>query len=223
MPRGRRRRRGRGAGQRRPATPGGPPLPPDVGGLPSRGEMGTWARQFGEQRTREGRRQFWGNEEARRRRSPGQAFRTGEEMAGRPTTPAPAATPGVPPATPTPTPTPFPRRSEAPVAPQVPLPWETPTPGEQGPPPGPFTRFFAPPGAPGWGQYIQQPRTVPGPQDWLPYQRNWYDDGGQYSRPPSWQPDIWRILPRQGWEFGWREPPPVDPLDFPVRLQEGGF
>ena len=218
MPRGRRRRRGRGAGPRRPTTPGGPPLPPDVGGLPSREEMNVWRaadRERGEQR---GRREFRRGEQ-RNRLSPGRAFRTGEEMAGRPAAPAPLATPGAP------VPTPSPSRSQAPGQPPVPLPWETPTPGEQGPPPGPAPRFFAPPGAPRWGQYIQQPRTVPGPQDWLPYQRNWYDDGGRYSVPGNWTPDAWRILPRQGWEFGWPEPPPVELEELPweTPYDEGRF
>lgn len=134
MPRGRRRRRGRGAGRSRPTTPGGPPLPPDVGGLPSRGEMDVWAQGDRERRGREGRRRAWSGE-ARQRRTPNWAFRAGEEMAGRPQGPVPSATPGAPVPTPSPTPTPQPRRSQAPVAPggtpapggvRQPWPWERP-------------------------------------------------------------------------------------------------
>ena len=235
MPRGRTRYgRRRGAGQRRRDTPGGPPVPDfdapgggaDVGGLPSREEMGEWKRADTErrrgqawQRFREGEAQAWkrqpGGGEGR-----GRAFRAGEEMAGRAAAPAPTATPGVP------VPRPEPSRSQAPGQPQVPVPWGTPTPGQRAPqfaPPVP--RFFAPPGAPRWGQYIQQPRTVPGPQDWLPYQRNWYDDGGRYNVPGTWRSDAWRIVPEQGWEFGWPEPPPVELEELPweTPYDEGRF
>ena len=228
-------RRRRGVGRRRPVTPGGPPLPPDVGGLPSREEMGTWKRQFGQERTREGRSQFWGSEEGRTRRGAGRgagrAFRMGEEMAGRPSTPAPVATPGVPPAAPTPTPTPSPRRSQAPVTPSVPLPWETPTPGERAPDyGGRRATFHRAPGELPWGLFRPQPRTVPGPEDWLPYHRNWYEGGGQYTMPPGWQSDAGRPYQRPtwappgGWDAYYPEGIPyVDPWDWPRQPQGGSF
>lgn len=205
MPRGRRRRR-RGAGRRRPDTPGGPPLPnvgaPDVGGLPSREEMDTWKRADTERRGREGRSQFWGSQEARTRRGVGRAFRTGEEMAGRPTTPAPSATPGVPAPTPTPQPTPTPRRIPTPIPPQG-----TPTPLPLEPHPQPWTLGEADPRYQqwydaGWRQFLRS--IQPGTRSDLP----WLDRPGPGDE-SGWQ---W-----PGWGFyGLPEPePPLAPWQPP--------
>lgn len=115
MPRGRRQRRpGRGLGRRRP-TVGPPPsfIDKPVGAPPAP----TATPEPPGLPSRE-EMDTWQREDQRRRGIG----------------PAPSATPGLPGrAAPTPTPVPYPRRSQAPLAPPVPLPFATPGPAEWAP------------------------------------------------------------------------------------------